>query len=185
MRSIVYVLGTGFILAAMNACSPSVKVTTDYDRSASFAGYKTYHIYDAKGKGEISQLNADRIINAVQATMNKKGFTGVAENQDLDVNVMTVTQDKKTVTANTNYYGYGGAYRPYGYWGGAGGGSTTTFNAYDYKNGSLIIDIVDTKTQKMVWQGVGNADIDGEVSNPDKFIQDAVTKIMTDFPPGK
>lgn len=182
MRSIVSVIGAGVILAAMGACGPTVKVTTDYDRNASFTGYKTYHIYDVKGKSEVSQLNGDRIVNAVMDNMNKKGFTGVAENQDLDVNVMTVTQDKKTVTANTNYYGYGGAYRPYGYWGGTGS-TTTTFNAYEYKNGSLIIDIIDSKTQKMIWQGVGNADIDGEVSNPDKFIQDAVTKIMADFPP--
>ena len=171
------------MLIAMGSCGPTVKVTTDYDRSATFTGYKTYHIYDVKGKSEVSQLNGDRIINAVMTSMNKKGFTGVAENQDLDVNVMTITEQKKEVTANTNYYGYGGAYRSYGYWGGAGGGSTTTFNAHEYKNGSLIIDIIDAKTQKMVWQGVGNADIDGEVSNPDKFIQDAVAKILEGFPP--
>lgn len=183
MRSILSVIGAGAIICAAVACGPTVKVTTDYDRSATFTGYKTYHIYDVKGKSEVSQLNGDRIINAVMDNMNKKGFTGVSENQDLDVNVMTVTQDKKTVTANTNYYGYGGAYRPYGYWGGAGGGTTTTFNAYEYKNGSLIIDVIDAKTQKMIWQGVGNADIDGEVSNPDKFIQDAVAKIMAEFPP--
>lgn len=182
MRSFVSVIALGALLIAFDACGPTVKVTTDYDRSASFTGFKTYRIYDVKGKGEVSQLNADRITNAVQATMNQKGFTASTDNPDLDVNVMTITKDKKVVTANTNYYGYGGAYRSYGYWGGGAGG-TTTFNAYDYKNGSLIIDIVNAKTQKLLWQGVGNADIDGEVSNPDKFIQDAVNKIMTEFPP--
>jgi hypothetical protein len=180
MRSFLAVIALCTLILAGVACGPTVKVTTDYDRSASFTGYKTYHIYDVKGKSEVSQLNGDRIINAVMDNMNKKGFTGVAENPDLDVNVMTVTEQKKQVTANT--YGYGGAYRPYGYWGGTGS-TTTTFNAYEYKNGSLIIDIIDAKTQKAIWQGVGNADIDGEVSNPDKFISDAVAKIMAEFPP--
>ena len=175
MRSIVSMIGMGVVLIAMGSCGPTVKVTTDYDRNANFSGFKTYQIIDAKGKGEVSQLNADRILNAIQTTMNQKGFTAASADPDLLVNAVTITQDKKVVTANTNYYGYGGAYRSYGYWGGAGGGSSTTFNAYEYKNGSLIIDVVDAKTQKLLWQGVGNADIDGEVSNPDKFIQDAGT----------
>ncbi|WP_243739907.1 DUF4136 domain-containing protein [Flavobacterium chryseum] len=32
------------------------------------------------------------------------------------------------------------------------GGGATTFDTYDYIEDSLVIDIVSTKTQKLVWQ---------------------------------
>ena len=66
------------------------------------------------------------------------------------------------VLTNSNYYGYGGVYRPYGYWGGAGGSTTTTFNAYEYKNGLADHRYWSiSKTQKNGFgSGVGNADID-------------------------
>jgi hypothetical protein len=43
---------------------------------------------------------------------------------------------------------------PYDNYGGAGASGYTTYNAYEYKDGSLIIDIVDGKINKMVWLGI-------------------------------
>lgn len=60
----------------------------------------------------------------------------------------------------------------------------TTFNSYDYVDGSLIIDIVSSKTQKLIWQGIGNAQIDSRPDNPEEFIAASVKKILAGFPPG-
>jgi hypothetical protein len=119
--------------------------------------------------------------------MTAKGFIENTSNPDLKVNAVSILKNKTQVTANSNYYGYGGMYRPYGYWGGGGammGTGTTTFNSYDYVDGSLIIDIVSTKTDKLVWQGIGNAEIDSKPDNPEQFINDAIKKILAGFPPG-
>lgn len=164
-------------------CAPTVKVTTDYDRAADFSPFKTYSLVDVAAKGEVNPLNADRILQAIRTNMKAKGFTEATTDADLLVNPVTIVESKRAVTANTDYYGYGGYYRPYGYWGGAGGGSTTTFNSYVYKDGSLIIDVVNNKTQKLIWQGVGNAEIDKQPGNPEQFINDAVKKILDGFPP--
>jgi len=172
----------GLMLAS---CGTTVNVSSDYDRANNFSGYKTFSVYDLKTKeGQVSSLNAERIVKAIRAEMTKKGFTESSSNPDLQVNAMTFLKDKQSVTANTNYYGYGGGYRSYGYWGGGVGG-TTTYNTYNYKDGSLIIDIIDSKTNKMVWTGTGNAEIDKAPKNPDEFIAGAVTKILAAFPPGK
>jgi hypothetical protein len=64
------------------------------------------------------------------------------------------------------------------------GGGSTTFNTYDYVDGSLVIDIVSAKTQKLVWQGIGNSQIDSKPDNPEEFIAGAIKKIMEGFPPG-
>ena len=91
---------------------------------------------------------------------------------------------KKDVTANTNYYGYGGVYRPYS-WGSGSTSAYTTYNVNDYIDGSLIIDVVDERTNKLVWEGVGNKEIDSPKSkDPDEVIPAVVGKILANFPPG-
>lgn len=168
------------------SCSPTVKVTTDYDHAANFSEYKTFAVYDLKAQqGQVNQLNVDRVAKAIRNEMLAKGFTE-SSNPDLKVNAVSILKNKTQVTADTNFYGYGGMYRPYGYWGGGAmmGGGSTTFNTYDYVDGSLVIDIVSTKTDKLVWQGIGNAEIDSRPDNPEQFINDAIKKILTGFPPG-
>ena len=45
--------------------------------------------------------------------------------------------------------------------------------------------MVDTKTTKMVWQGIGNKEIDKVSKDPDAAIKAAVNKILSGFPPAK
>jgi hypothetical protein len=176
-----------FVLGLLFSCSPTVKVTTDYDHAANFGEYRTFNVYDLKAQeGQVNQLNVDRVAKAIRAEMTAKGFTESTSNPDLKVNAVSILKNKTQVTADTNFYGYGGMYRPYGYWGGGAmmGGGSTTFNSYDYVDGSLIIDIVSSKTGKLVWQGIGNAEIDSKPDNPEEFINGAIKKILEGFPPG-
>ncbi|MCV2485767.1 DUF4136 domain-containing protein [Flavobacterium sp. SH_e] len=173
-------------LGLIYSCSPTVKVTTDYDHAVNFSEYKTFAVYDLRAQeGQVNQLNVDRVAKAIRNEMLAKGFTE-SSNPDLKVNAVSILKNKTSVSANTNFYGYGGMYRPYGYWGGGAmmGGANTTFDTYDYVDGSLVIDIVSTKTDKLVWQGIGNAEIDSKPDNPEEFINGAIKKILTGFPPG-
>jgi hypothetical protein len=175
------------LLVLLCSCSPTVKVTTDYDHAANFSEFKTFAVYDLKAQeGQVSQLNVDRVTKAIRAEMIAKGFSETSSNPDLKVNAVSILKNKQSVTADSNFYGYGGMYRPYGYWGGGAmmGGATTTFNTYDYVDGSLVIDIVSTKTQKLVWQGIGNSQIDSRPDNPEEFIAASIKKILEGFPPG-
>ena len=168
-------------------CSSTLSVTTEYDKAVDFSQYKTFAINKTldKEKQSISELNQERIYSAVRAEMTKKGLTENSSAPDVIVHTATVFKDKQSVTASTNYYGYGGYYRPYAWGGTMGVSGYTTYNVQDYKDGSLIIDVVDAKTQKLVWEGVGNKEIDGPIKDPDKKIPMAVAQIMTSFPPGK
>src|SRR5215470_763017 len=146
-------------VALLTACGPSLKVSSDYDRSADFTAYKTFSMYKLKTTGSVSQLNKDRIEKYIKAEMTKKGFKEDNSSPDLMVNAVTVIKDKRSFVANTNYYGYGGYYRPYAYWGMPASGYTTV-NTYEYKDGSLVIDVVDAKTKKMIWEGTASAEYD-------------------------
>lgn len=167
------------LLLLMVSCGPTLQVTSDYDHSANFSNYKTFRIVKLEQQQQtINQLNQNRIIEAVRSEMKSKGFTEV-EDADLFVNIVVILKDEKQLTANT--YGYGGGYRPYA-WG--GGYSSTTVNVENYKNGSLIVEVADAKTKNLLWEGIGNRDIDSPSSNPDQAIKDAVKSIMASFPPG-
>jgi hypothetical protein len=56
--------------------------------------------------------------------------------------------------------------------------------AHDYKDGSLLIEVADTKTKRLIWEGTGSAEFEKQPKNPDEVIKKAVTKIMTSFPQG-
>jgi hypothetical protein len=166
-------------LILFTSCGPTITVTNDYDHSANFSQFKTFRIVQLEQQYQaLSTFNQTRIINAVRAQMIAKGFSET-ENADMLVNITTILKNKQEIVANS--YGYGGGYRPYA-WG--GGNMSTTVNVQDYKAGSLIIEVANASTKKLLWEGIGNQEIDAPSNNPDKDITNAVTKIMASFPPG-
>lgn len=173
--------------ALMFSCKPALKVSTDYDRNANFSTYKTFSLYYLVTNRNVNELNEERIWNSIRIAMAKKGYTETNQNPDLVVNAVSVLKNKKYVSANSNIYGSAGAYRPYGYWGGGFRtvSGSTTFQTNNYKEGSLVIDVVDGKTNKLVWEGTGNAEFEKKPKNPDEAISKAVNKILADFPNGK
>jgi hypothetical protein len=179
VRQNILILG---VLLLVTACETPLHVTTDYDKSVSFQQYKTFMVVvPDKNQMPISELNANRILKAIKAEMIKKGFTENAQNPDLLVHSAAILKQKQSVTAMTDYYGYGGMYRPYGWGSGTG---TTTYNVQNYVDGSLIIDVVDAKAKKLIWEGIGNKEIDSPLKDPENNIPIAVAKIMAGFPPG-
>lgn len=183
-KNIAQTLCVAVILLSV-ACGPTLKVHTDYDKSVDFQRYKTFSLYQSDSTSTaISSLNQQRIINAVIKEMQNKGFQLASSNPDLLVNPVTIVKNKVALSSNTDYYGYGGVYRPYYWGGGLGVSSTTNYNVQQYKDGSLIIDVIDASTKKLLWQGTGNSEIDSPLKDPDTQVPQAVSKIMSSFPPG-
>jgi hypothetical protein len=46
-----------------------------------------------------------------------------------------------------------------------------------------MIDILEAKSEKLIWEGTGTAEINTKPSDPAKVIVYAVSKIMESFPP--
>jgi hypothetical protein len=173
MKTLLFTFCIAFFLFSCN----TIKVSTDYDKHVDFTKYKTFAFINLKVSDNISELNQDRIVEAIQFYMQKKGFVWDTLNPDMLVNATAIIKDKQYLSANT--YGTGGYYRPYyGY-----GGTTTTVDVVEYKEGSLIIDIVDNKTQKLIWEGIGNEEIDAPSKDPERDINYAVYRILLGFPP--
>lgn len=167
------------VLITAVSCS-SVKISSDFDRTAGFATYKTYYFTEDAVNLAIDDLNKKRLFTAIETELAGKGFTKSDINPDVLIDVKLKGEQKQTATAtNTGGYGYG--YR-YG-WG--RGFSTTTINYDTYVDGTLFIDMIDTKKSQLVWQGRGTKTIEPDASEKrrEQNINYAVKQIFMKYPP--
>ena len=158
------------------------KVSYDYEKSANFAGFKTYAHKDGTKVGQ--PLIDDRIVAAIDAELAAKGFTKVDANPDVFVVYHTTFDKDKDITTFSS--GYGGGYGPYGWgWGGGWAGGTSTTQVRDILTGTLVIDIADAKKGQLAWRGIGVKEVDVQKSpeKRDKSITKAVQKIFKNYPP--
>lgn len=161
---------------AVTSCSP-FQVKSDYSATANFANYKTYLLRTDDLK--LNDLDKDRVLNELSKQVQAKGLTS-SQNPDLIINVKA--SHKKIQDITTSYGGGFGWGRPWGWGGGFGMGNTWTNN---YNSGSIVIDIIDAKTQKLVWQGVGSGISVDSPRSKQKQIPQIVADIMANYPPQK
>ena len=158
------------------------KVSYDYDKALNFAGYKTYAHKDGTKVGQ--PLIDDHIVAAIDTELAAKGLTKVESNPDVFV-IYHVAMDKEK-DISTYSSGYGGGYGPYGWgWGGGWSGGTTTTQVRDILIGTLVIDLADAGKGLLAWRGMGVKEIDTQ-ANPEKrekSINNAVKKILKNYPP--
>jgi hypothetical protein len=118
-------------------------VKTDYDHSANFGQYKTYSWEKVQTK---DPLMVDRIESAVNSALAARGLTEVPSGGDVEVFSIETTQNQQTL--DTFYNGFGGGRR----WGGFGGFGDATTTVETYKVGTLVVDLFEAKTEKLVWR---------------------------------
>lgn len=175
-------LQLGILLAfgLLTACS-SPKIITNVDPNADFGRYRTYGFTEVLGtdSDEYQSLKTQFLKQAVARELEARGYTD-ADQPDLLVNFYLQSQEKLATTSTPSaYYGYRG-YGGYGTWGGYGGYETTVTQ---YTEGTLNIDLVDSRRMQLVWEGA----IIGEVTDKmrrelEKSIDEAVHDLFEQFP---
>jgi hypothetical protein len=160
---------------AFTSCS-TVRVVSDYDRQVDFTSYTSYAFYKPGiDQAEISDLDKKRILRAINTEMAAKGLN---KNESPDLLVSIFTQERQRVDVYNNNFGWGWGWNPYWY---GGWGSTVSTST----EGSLYIDLIDAKTNELVWQGVGTASLitNGNIEKKEKRIREIVREILVKFPP--
>jgi hypothetical protein len=176
MKKILLLISIAFIAVS---CA-SIKVSSDYDKSAPFTGYKTYAYTPEALTLAVDELNRNRLIAAVDNELSLKGFTK-SDKPDVLIDLKLVTKKVQTATATSSGGGYGYGYR-YG-WG--GGFSTTSINYDSYDEGTLFVDMIDATKLQLVWQGrgVGTLNPDASAEKREYNIKNAVKMIFEKYPP--
>jgi hypothetical protein len=180
---------TGLALAfGLNACTTAnVASTSDFDHAVNFRAYKTWAWYpkqanDTEGgpaKGYES-FTDQRIRDAVTKDLGAKNLTEVASNENPDVYVAYSVRVENQQQRTGSPFGYG---YPYGYgYGGYGGYGYPYGGTYNYKAGTVIIDIVDAKRKELAWRGTGQAQLDKNTITEEETYR-IVNSVLGNYPP--
>jgi hypothetical protein len=151
-------------------------VQTDFDHQASFSQYKTYSWQEIK---PLNSLWDARIKSAVDAQLAAKGWTQVDSGGDVAVVAIKTTQTQRTL--QTFYDGFGGGWGWRRFGGGGFGDSTTT--EQDYKDGTLVVDLFDSKTKQLIWRGSAEDTLSNNAEKNEKKLDKGVAKMFKKFPP--
>src|SRR6266403_992733 len=162
-----------FLVALGTALAQQVK--TDFDHQANFSQYKTYSWQEIK---PANSLWDTRIKNAVDAQLAAKGWTQVPSGGDVAIVAIKTTQTQRSL--QTFYDGFGGGWR----WRGFGGMGEATTTQQDYKEGTLVVDLYDAKTQQLSWRGSAEDTLSNKAEKNEKNLDKGVAKMFKDFPPG-
>ncbi|RLA71617.1 MAG: DUF4136 domain-containing protein [Epsilonproteobacteria bacterium] len=139
-------------LILFTGCS-TIKVETDYDPEYSFSNANTYAIVYKKKEYE-DTLTADRIMEGIRTELTSKGYTEVKRSDaDLFIVFHTDVHNKTRIVQDYQYIGIS-PYR-YGYGYGYGGMMAVPMTrAYNYDEGKLMMDVLNSRDSKIVWRGI-------------------------------
>jgi hypothetical protein len=164
------------LLFVFTSCT-TVRVVSDYDRQANFNAYNSFAFYKpGVDQAKISDLDKKRILRAIESELTAKGMSK-SETPSLLVSIFT--KERERVDVYQRNYGFGWGWNPW--WYGGYYGNTVSRST----EGSLYIDLIDAKTNELVWQGIGSARlITNDMEEKEERIREIVKEILAEYPPG-
>jgi hypothetical protein len=175
MKRSIYIALTALVLSGLSACTSYDYYTAAINKT----NLSSYHTFawmpgeNARDSRMSNDLADAKIKDAATNALVAKGLQLNRRNPDLVVTyTRTVGTGSRTTYYDSPYYGgvygwglgwgLGWGYRPYYY--AYGGpfpyyGGLTYAEKEHYKEGTIIIDLVDTRTRRIVWRGFGVGEV--------------------------
>lgn len=166
---------SGVLVFALVMCGTGLAqdVRTNYMPGTDFSKYHSYKWINIEGGEHPNEIMDAQIKQAIDSQMAAKGLTKTdGDNADLYVGYQIAVDQEK----QWNAFGMGGGIR----WGGMGSATSSTINI-----GTLVVDMYDPGTKKLVWTGNATKTIDPSKSQEknQKTLDKAMTKLLKSFPP--
>jgi hypothetical protein len=175
MKTSIYLVLGFLLISGLSACSSYNYYTAGLNKT-NMSQYRSFAWISPEEKGDnkpTASAVADlKIKDAAVASLTTKGLRMQKDNPDLLVTYTAkVGLGSKTVYYPTYYgtgfypgfgLGWGWGYRPYYYGFGypfAYYGGLTAVDKEHYKEGTIIIDLIDTRSRKVVWRGYGVGEV--------------------------
>jgi len=163
------IVGAVALAGLMATVAYAQRITTDSAPGAPFASYRTFAW--TPGTPSPVSLTEQRIHAGVNAQLQARGLTQVTANPDLYVATHVATQTVPQFIASG-----------FGPWWGPGGGFTTV-QSQSYTQGTLVVDLYDASTKKMVWRGVATGTVSSRPSRNTRRLDRALERMFERYPP--
>lgn len=183
----ILALATGIVFG-FTGCSTTSHV--EVAQGVNFNSYKTFGWANDNGVKKSARADNDivdnNIKNSISADLEKKGWRETDQQPDvlLDYNVM-VEKGVRRETEPVYGYPYSGYY--YNHWRHRMGyyydpGFFRSYHTYNvpFKEGTLTVNMIDSKTNKLIWQGWSKGDITSKTVST-KEAQEDVKSIFKKF----
>lgn len=169
---------TWILVVAMAGCASGPKTRVDRDPATDLSAYRTFGFYDqSAGASRYTTIMSARLERATREQLERLGYVHDAESPDLRVNFRLNIVERQEVRSTPAT-----GVRPVFYGGWAGYSGIETVN---YRQGTLVIDLVDAARSALVWRGVAEGRLDGKVTkNPGAAVDATVRELFTGFPGG-
>lgn len=167
------------VACAIAGCAP-IRVSSHVDRERDFTRYRTFDWgpADALPAGdarlERDAFFQDHIQGAIERNMAARGFERAAATVEPDVRVHfhAVIDRRLDVNRLDSQSGYCG-------------GNDCQAGVSEYEEGTLVIDMIDVRTNRLVWRGWAQDSVEGVLDNQDRLarkIEDAVRLMFMRLP---
>lgn len=194
-------LPVALLLAAASAASAQ-SVHTDYDHHVDFSQYHSFcvdrvHASDPLYEGRLRdslvyRLSHLNMTNAtgVMHTRTDRGPAPVDRPAPCDLTVRAIGSVRTQQEYTTFYNGFGPGWG-YGGWGGPGfgwgwggwGGGPAVTRVEQIPIGTLVVDLYDTRTHKLVFRGVATSDVSSHADKNTRRLNISIDKMFKKFPP--
>ena len=159
------------ILLIIVAGCTGIRVSTDFDRKADFAKYKTYNFSKEVDRVTLNDLNRRRLKDAISHELEARGYQ-LSKTPDLLVNAFVKGQAKYSANANTNSFMYMRGF----------GNSNTYVDVNKSIEGTLFIDLIDVPRKIMVWEGIAEGLVNPRTETREDKLNTIVQMIFKEFP---
>jgi hypothetical protein len=181
------------VLWIATACTPTPKIGYDFDRSADFSAYHTY-AWLSSDQEKTGDRRADssavdmRIRIAVGTQLRLKGYRALPEGTPDFYVAYHIGLKDSAASISTKYYSDGMAGHAFVHAADtrqAGKSPPPDPEAPSYLTGSLLIDVIDAASQKLVWRGTAAGEVDPGLTSQqrDERTKAIVQNILAHFPP--
>jgi len=172
-----------FLLALAITPAAAVEVHVDYDRAADFPSYKSFAWKDIQQgtlKGS-NDLVHTRIVKAIQNQLAQAGLIEDEASPDLYVTYHASTKQDMRVDTTMYNYTWGPSWYWDPYWPTTYGPSFATSQVVEYTRGTLVIDVWDAGTNKLVFRGSAEGIVPDKPSKAEKLVYKAIDKMAKQF----
>jgi hypothetical protein len=181
--------GAGMLVLFAFAAVFAMSVKSDYQKNFDFSQLRTFTFKTDRASSDplsTNTLEAGRIQNALAAQLQGNGFTQSSQNPDFIVAFYSRTVQKTQVQSLGGFgpgfgrgrgfgWGYGIPYRARWRWG-YGPDIWTT----NYTQGCVMADIIDARTNELVWRGKVTDTVNG-IGQSEKQANQAAKDLVSKF----
>ena len=180
MKSVLTIAGVLFLATILCSVVRAQKTSAEYDKSVDFSTFKTF-AFDEK-EGARNPFVNTLIVQAVERELTSRGLTKVSSDPDVKVVYLAATVPNLQVQSVPFYHVVNPAY--------SGMVGSATMNMWDVTTGTLVIDLWDRKSDRVVFRGTvtdvlqraPSADASADAKMVSKPINKGVAKIFKKYP---